>query len=325
MMSQASGELRLPDQSANRVLGRYEREAVFMNGLAIFRILLIIYTLSQIGSVLFLDLRGFLHVNVMLLSILIDIGTLVAVTATLSALHVQADDAPRARRVYRLMVFTVAVLLFNGLAHVHIVGSQNSMHQLLVVAVLLVASWFLRTRELLMFFVVGNVGLALIVTFECLGVLDYAPLMARNDVLREIFLDWRTVLGQSMNYVLVLSICSVLVWKARRALDLSERLRQAANQALRHEVDEHIRAEREKEELIVKLQASLDQVKVLHGLLPICMNCKKIRDDQGYWQKLESYLKSHSPEIEFSHGLCPDCIEELYPSDWEKESGEQQD
>jgi hypothetical protein len=53
-------------------------------------------------------------------------------------------------------------------------------------------------------------------------------------------------------------------------------------------------------------------VKVLRGLLPICMNCKKIRDDQGYWQKLEVYIRQHS-EAEFSHGLCPECAQKLYP------------
>jgi CheY-like chemotaxis protein len=57
---------------------------------------------------------------------------------------------------------------------------------------------------------------------------------------------------------------------------------------------------------------ALDQVKILRGLLPICMGCKRIRDDDGYWQQLETYIRDRS-EAEFSHGLCPDCAEELYP------------
>jgi CheY-like chemotaxis protein len=55
-----------------------------------------------------------------------------------------------------------------------------------------------------------------------------------------------------------------------------------------------------------ELQKALEQVKLLSGLLPICMWCKKIRDDQGYWNAIEHYLGQHS-EAEFSHGICPDC------------------
>ena len=47
-------------------------------------------------------------------------------------------------------------------------------------------------------------------------------------------------------------------------------------------------------------------------ILPICANCKKIRDDKGYWSQIESYIEDHS-EAEFSHGICPDCAKELYP------------
>jgi len=46
--------------------------------------------------------------------------------------------------------------------------------------------------------------------------------------------------------------------------------------------------------------------------LPICASCKKIRDDKGYWQAVESYIDSHS-EAKFSHGICPECIQKLYP------------
>ncbi|MFW6055420.1 MAG: GAF domain-containing protein [Thermodesulfobacteriota bacterium] len=66
-----------------------------------------------------------------------------------------------------------------------------------------------------------------------------------------------------------------------------------------------------------RLQKALDQVKTLKGMLPICANCKKIRDDQGYWNQLESYLHRHS-DAEFSHGICPECEKELYPELQEK-------
>ena len=59
------------------------------------------------------------------------------------------------------------------------------------------------------------------------------------------------------------------------------------------------------------LQDSLSTVKMLSGLLPICSNCQKIRDDGGYWEKVDVYIRDHS-EVKFSHGMCPDCAEELY-------------
>jgi CheY-like chemotaxis protein len=73
---------------------------------------------------------------------------------------------------------------------------------------------------------------------------------------------------------------------------------------------EHHAAERER--LIGELEAALEKVKRLRGLLPICASCKKIRDDRGYWQQLELYLRDHA-EVEFSHSICPACSSELYP------------
>jgi sigma-B regulation protein RsbU (phosphoserine phosphatase) len=69
---------------------------------------------------------------------------------------------------------------------------------------------------------------------------------------------------------------------------------------------------KEKDELISRLQDALDNIKKLSGLLPICSSCKKIRDDKGYWNQIEQYIAEHS-EAEFSHGICPDCVRKLYP------------
>lgn len=78
------------------------------------------------------------------------------------------------------------------------------------------------------------------------------------------------------------------------------------------DISDRVRAEAEKENLIVKLQETLSEVKQLSGLLPICAACKNIRDDKGYWNQIESYIKAHS-EAEFSHSICPDCARRLYP------------
>jgi PAS domain S-box-containing protein len=73
----------------------------------------------------------------------------------------------------------------------------------------------------------------------------------------------------------------------------------------------------ERERLINELQGALADLKTLSGLVPICANCKKIRDDKGYWTQVEAYIQERS-EARFSHGLCPDCAEKLYPDFYPK-------
>jgi PAS domain S-box-containing protein len=79
-----------------------------------------------------------------------------------------------------------------------------------------------------------------------------------------------------------------------------------------HDISERRKAEEDKEKLILELQDALSRIKVLNGMLPICASCKKIRNDQGYWQQIESYIKEHS-QVDFSHGICPECLANLYP------------
>ena len=78
------------------------------------------------------------------------------------------------------------------------------------------------------------------------------------------------------------------------------------------DISERWKVQQEREKLIGELQAALDNVKVLRGLIPICASCKKIRDDKGYWQQVESYMCAHAG-VTFSHGICPDCMYRLYP------------
>ncbi len=78
------------------------------------------------------------------------------------------------------------------------------------------------------------------------------------------------------------------------------------------DISERKLAETERERLITELTAALAQIKTLSGLLPICASCKKVRDDSGYWRQIETYVEQHSL-AEFSHGLCPDCAQRLYP------------
>jgi hypothetical protein len=76
------------------------------------------------------------------------------------------------------------------------------------------------------------------------------------------------------------------------------------------DITAHVAADKERERLIDELQKAMARVKMLSGLLPICAWCKKIRDDEGYWQQMEIYIRDHS-EADFTHGLCPDCAKKF--------------
>jgi PAS domain S-box-containing protein len=78
------------------------------------------------------------------------------------------------------------------------------------------------------------------------------------------------------------------------------------------DISERKLIEAERNQLIKSLQDSLAKIKTLSGMLPICASCKKIRDDEGYWNQIETYLSKHS-KAEFSHGICPECAKKLYP------------
>ena len=84
-----------------------------------------------------------------------------------------------------------------------------------------------------------------------------------------------------------------------------------ANAHLQQQVDEERRLNGE-------LQGALDQIKILSGLVPICSCCKNIRDDEGFWHQIESYLHEHSDMV-FSHGICPSCVKKLYPEFYDKQ------
>jgi len=81
----------------------------------------------------------------------------------------------------------------------------------------------------------------------------------------------------------------------------------------KHIEEERKRTEAEREQLIKELQDAAVDIKILSGLVPICAKCKKIRDDKGYWTQLEGYIQAHS-QAKFSHGVCPDCMKNLYPN-----------
>lgn len=82
--------------------------------------------------------------------------------------------------------------------------------------------------------------------------------------------------------------------------------------AIERDITKEKRVQSDRKRLIDELSDALTKVKTLHGLLPICAGCKKIRDDKGEWEQIEAYIKARS-DADFTHGMCPDCLERLYP------------
>jgi PAS domain S-box-containing protein len=93
--------------------------------------------------------------------------------------------------------------------------------------------------------------------------------------------------------------------------DASQAIRGVVGVAL--DLTERSRAEADRERLIHDLKQALDKVKVLSGLIPICSHCKAVRDDNGYWQQLDAFMREHS-NAQLTHGICPDCAQRLMPT-----------
>jgi PAS domain S-box-containing protein len=90
--------------------------------------------------------------------------------------------------------------------------------------------------------------------------------------------------------------------------DASQTIRGVVGVAL--DLTERVRADADREQLIEDLQQALDRVKVLSGLIPICSHCKSVRDDRGYWQQVDAFMREHS-DAKLSHAICPDCAQKL--------------
>ena len=82
--------------------------------------------------------------------------------------------------------------------------------------------------------------------------------------------------------------------------------------AVVEDITDRKRLEEQRDNLIEDLQFALAEVKTLGGLLPICAHCKNIRDDKGYWGKIETYIHDHSG-TDFTHSICPECMKKHFP------------
>ncbi len=274
------------------------REFVFMNGVSVLAGLLVLYILAQCGVLFFMDNRGFLERPVFVFSILLSVATVAFLAYTVRRFHRRPQTGAPDKETYRLMTAVIAGLLFVSIIHAHLMGSQNSLHEMLVLAILLVVAWFLRPREFALFFVFGNLLWALLVLLEFKRVVAYAPLFTEREKLFSVFLDWRMIVGQSVNYLLVLIACTFLVWRIRGSLDRTEA-------ALRQNSEERRRAEEDLRRSRDRLNLALASAQMGAFEWDI-INNKRFWDDQThrllgfepgtYSGEAEDFFKVMSPD-----------------------------
>ena len=154
---------------------------------------------------------------------------------------------------------------------------------------------------------------------------DYGKITL-SDVIRR-YWHW---IALAIAAILIMIVLTLHVLRLNRHLVRSKRLVEEASNGLEQEVqirtadlknaneelvsakEESERIEQEREHLIAELQKALAEIKTLHGIVPICASCKKIRDDEGAWHQMETYISEHT-DAQFSHGICKECAKKLYP------------
>lgn len=133
---------------------------------------------------------------------------------------------------------------------------------------------------------------------------------------RHTWQPWIILLGS-------LLVTTLLAINMRRKLfytaEIEQRIEEQArtNQELESEITVRTAAEAERDKTIFDLRQALNEVDTLRGILPICSFCKKVRDDQGYWEQVDVYIHKHS-RTDFSHSICPECAEDQYPGIYKK-------
>lgn len=125
---------------------------------------------------------------------------------------------------------------------------------------------------------------------------------------------WQSWLVLSGSLLITTFFAYYMLRKILYTNEIEQRIKKQAqtNQLLQEEINVRTEVEAERDKTIQKLQQAIDEVQNLRGILPICSSCKKIRDDKGSWNQIEIYIRDHS-DAEFSHGICPECAEKLYP------------
>ena len=140
---------------------------------------------------------------------------------------------------------------------------------------------------------------------------EWKILLSPTEFLHQIWYAWAVLFGS-----LLLTALAALYLRGKilYTAEIEERVIQQAetNQQLEQEIIERSAAEMERDKTILNLEKALEEVKTLRGILPICSYCKKVRDDEGYWEQVDIYIHKHS-QADISHSICPACVKKHYP------------
>ena len=134
----------------------------------------------------------------------------------------------------------------------------------------------------------------------------------KNRVLKTCIIEPREFHEESVMEFPIETKSGGVCWVEQTIAPIVEEGEIAGFQGIARDITARKKIEDERENLIQELQDALAKIKTLSGLLPICSACKKVRDDNGYWSQIETYISAHS-DADFSHSICPDCIKQLYP------------
>jgi uncharacterized membrane protein YraQ (UPF0718 family) len=138
------------------------------------------------------------------------------------------------------------------------------------------------------------------------SILGFTVFLSLIELLNRYILPENTLLQSIVVTVIISFLISLLLHY------LFAKKQQQRSRQLQQQRDALLQAHHDKDKVIEILKEALDEIKTLSGLLPICASCKKIRDDEGYWHQVESFIRKHT-HAEFTHSLCPECLEKLYP------------
>ena len=134
----------------------------------------------------------------------------------------------------------------------------------------------------------------------------------KNRVLRTCIIDTRAFGKECVMEFPVATRSSGVCWLEQTMAPMFDDGKIVGFQGIARDITARKEIESERESLITELREALSKIKTLSGLLPICASCKKVRDDNGYWNQIETYISAHS-DADFSHSICPSCVKELYP------------
>lgn len=184
--------------------------------------------------------------------------------------------------------FLVMVFFIVAISSAINFGLSGFLLEFLMLAVF-VAVVFWGTKGAFRIYVCSAATIMIIALLHITGVL---PLMPETDIDTKKLTTWLAVLT---TFIFITGLVIIIAGEIGHLLYQKLKELQEKNQAL---------------------ASARSEISKLRGILPICSNCKKIRDDEGYWNQVESYIESHS-EAKFTHSLCGECLKELYGSeDW---------